>query len=178
MVYTPSLSLTCFRHQSQVIPCHLQLFFSSAFKLYYLKIVFFSDQPFPASCVVFLQLLLIYKSPKCLLPSFKSIGLSVHEKKRKIDFQDGHHGGHLGFQIGTILTIFLFKSHLNASYQVLGLMVQEKKRKINFQDDRHGSHLGYPIGTILYILDLQVTPMLPTKFRVNWPRGVGEVVNC
>ena len=28
------------------------------------------------------------------------------EKKRKIDFQDGHHGGHLGFPIGMILAIF------------------------------------------------------------------------
>ena len=38
-----------------------------------------------------------------MLPtSFKSIGLWVHEKKRKIDFQ----GGHLGFLIGTILAIF------------------------------------------------------------------------
>ena len=34
-------------------------------------------------------LFLIYKSPRRLLPSFKSIGLSVQEKKRKIDFQDG-----------------------------------------------------------------------------------------
>ena len=30
------------------------------------------------------------------------------------------------------------------------------------------------IGTILAILDLQVTPMLPTKFQVNWPSGSGE----
>ena len=30
----------------------------------------------------------------------------VQEKKRKIDFQDGCHGGHLGFPIGTILAIF------------------------------------------------------------------------
>ena len=51
-------------------------------------------------------LLLIYKSPRCFLPSLKSISLSVQEKKRKIDFQDGHHGGHLGFLIGTILDIF------------------------------------------------------------------------
>ena len=36
----------------------------------------------------------------------ESIGLSVQEKKRKIDFQDGGHGGHLGFPIGTILAIF------------------------------------------------------------------------
>ena len=27
-------------------------------------------------------------------------------EKRKIDFQDGGHGGHLGFLIGTILAIF------------------------------------------------------------------------
>ena len=36
-------------------------------------------------------------------------------------------------------------------------------------------HLGFPIGTILAIFDLQVTLMLPTKYQVNWPRGVGEV---
>ena len=39
------------------------------------------------------------------LPSFKSIGFSVQEMKQKIDFQDGRHGGHLGFPIGTILAI-------------------------------------------------------------------------
>ena len=52
------------------------------------------------------SLFLIYKSPWCFLPSLESIGLSVQEKKRKIDFQDGGHGGHLGFPIGTILAIF------------------------------------------------------------------------
>ena len=36
----------------------------------------------------------------------ESTGLSVQEKKRKIDFQDGGHGGHLEFPIGTILAIF------------------------------------------------------------------------
>ena len=35
-----------------------------------------------------------------------SIGLSFQEKKRKIDFQDGGHGGHLGIQIKTTLAIF------------------------------------------------------------------------
>ena len=74
------------------------------------------------------SLFLIYKSPRCFLPSFKSISLSVQEKKRKTGFQDGRHGGHLGFQIGTILIIF----------------------------------------------DLQVTPMLPSKFGVNWPFSSGE----
>ena len=45
-------------------------------------------------------------SPQCFLPCFESTGLSVQKKKRKIDFQDGHHGGHLGYPIGTILAIF------------------------------------------------------------------------
>ena len=40
------------------------------------------------------------------LPSFKLIGPSVQELKRKIDFQDGRRGGHPGFPIRTILAIF------------------------------------------------------------------------
>ena len=51
-------------------------------------------------------LFLIYKSSGCFLASLKSTGLSVQEKKRKTDFQDGGHGGRLGFPIGTILAIF------------------------------------------------------------------------
>ena len=35
------------------------------------------------------------------------------------------------------------------------------------------SHLGFPIGMILAIFDLYVTPMLPTKFGVNWLLGLG-----
>ena len=45
MAYTPSLNLTFFRHQSQVIFCCLQLW-NSAFHLKYFKIVFISDHPF------------------------------------------------------------------------------------------------------------------------------------
>ena len=51
-------------------------------------------------------LFLIYKSPRCFLASLESIGLSVQEKKQKIDFQDGSHGGHLGFPISMILATF------------------------------------------------------------------------
>ena len=102
----------------------------------------------------------------------ESIGLSVQEKKRKLDFQDGSNGGHLGFPIGTILAIFDLQVTLCflASLESTGLLVQEK-RKIDFQD---GGHLGFPIGKILAIFDLQVTPMLPSKFEVNWPFGSGE----
>ena len=45
----------------------------------------------------------ICKLPRFLLSSFKSIGLSVQEKKFNIDFQDTDH---LGFPIRTILTTF------------------------------------------------------------------------
>ena len=66
----------------------------------------------------------MYKSLRCVLPSFRSIGLSVQEKKQTNRFQDG-------------------------------------------------GHLGFPIETSLALFDLQVTPMLPIKFRVSWPFGSG-----
>ena len=57
-----------------------------------------------------------YYWPQCLLRSLESIGLSVQEKKLNIDFQDGGHGGHLGFLIRSILSIFDLPSHPDASY--------------------------------------------------------------
>ena len=112
-----------------------------------------------------------------MLPS--KFGVSwpfLQEKRRKIDFQDGGHGGHLGFPIGTILAIFDLQDTrcFLASLESIGLSVQEKKRKIDFQDGGHGSHLGFLIGTILAIFDLQVNLMLPSKFRVKWPFSSGE----
>ena len=65
---------------------------------------------------------------------------------------------------------------LPPSFESIGLLVHKKKQTIDFQDGGHGGHLGYPIVTILAIFYLQVTPMLPTKFRVNLPRGVKELV--
>ena len=55
------------------------------------------------------------------------------------------------------------------------LLVQEKRGKIDFQDGSHGGHLDFPIEMILAIFYLKVIPMLPTKFRVNWPRVIGGV---
>ena len=55
-----------------------------------------------------------------------------------------------------------------ASLESIGLSVQEKKQNID------GSHLGFTIRTILAIFELQVTPMLPTMFGVNWLLGSGE----
>ena len=99
-----------------------------------------------------LLLLLSYKLPRYFLPSFRSIGLSVQENF-KIDFQDGNHGGHLGFPIGMILAIFDLPvtSILPTKFQVSWLLVQEKMSKIDFWDGSHGSHLAFPIGMILDI---------------------------
>ena len=60
-------------------------------------------------------------------------------------------------------------------FQVNWPLGSGEEAKIDFQDGHHGGHLGFPIGTILTSFDLQVTPMLPTKFRVHWPRCVGGV---
>ena len=42
-------------------------------------------------------------SQLCLPSSFDSIQLTVWEVMSFEEFQDGHHGGHLGYQNGTIL---------------------------------------------------------------------------
>ena len=75
-----------------------------------------------------------------------------------------------------ILAIFDNKSprYFLPSFESLGLSVQEKKRKIDFEDGHHGGHLGFPIEPILAIFDLHVTPMLPTKLKVNKSFGSGE----
>ena len=108
-------------------------------------------------------------SPQCFLPNFESTGLSVQEKRQKIDFQDGCHDGHLGYPTGTILAIFDLQvpQCLLRSLESIGSSVQEKKLNIDFQDGGHGGHLGFLIRTILAIFDLQVTLMLPTKFQVK-----------
>ena len=63
-----------------------------------------------------------------MLPS--KFGLSVQEKKQKIDFQDGCHGSHLGFPIGMILAIFDLQvtPMLPTSLELFGFWVQEKIR--------------------------------------------------
>ena len=76
----------------------------------------------------------IYKSPRYFLSSFKSTGLSLQEKMFKIDFQDGNCGGHIGFPIRTIYTIFDLHvtQILPTSFKWIEILVQEKKFKIDF----------------------------------------------
>ena len=149
----------------------------------------------------------------------------IQEKRRKIDFQDGCHGGHLGFLIRMILAIFDLQvtpmfpnkfrvnwpfgsgkannrfsrwppwwpswisnqnnfsyfqstSHSKASYPGwrIGLSVQEKMWKIDFQDCPMAAILDFGSERFYFFFDLQVTLMLPTKFRVSWPFSSGEKV--
>ena len=105
----------------------------------------------------------MYKLHQCFLRSFKSISLSVQEKKRKIDFQDGGHGGHLGFTIEMLLAIFDLQvtPMLPIKFQVNWPLGSREDAKNRFS---RWLHLRFPIGTILPNFELQVTPMLPTKF--------------
>ena len=58
---------------------------------------------------------------------------------------------------------FWSTSHPDASYQVTILAIFD-------------GHFGFPINRILTIFALQVTMILPSKFRVNWPFGSGNEV--
>ena len=109
-------------------------------------------------------------SPRCFILSFKSTGLLVQEKKRKIQFQNS---SHLGVQ-SERFKLFLINMSSRCflpSFKSVGLLVQEKKCTIDFQD---GGHLGCSISLILVIFNLQEPPMLPTKFHVNWSFSSGE----
>ena len=114
----------------------------------------------------YFKLFLIYKSPRCFLPSFKSIALSVHEKKRKIYFQDCRHSGHLGFLMGTILSIFdLQVIEMLPNWFRFNLLLVQAKWKLDFQDGRIGSHLGFRIESILGVFALQVTRCFLPSFK-------------
>ena len=111
-------------------------------------------------------------SPRCFLPSFKSISLSVQEKKGKKDFRDGRHG-HLGFPIGTILAIFdlqVTRCFLLNFNRIFGSGEEAKNRFLRWSPWRPCwiSDLND-----FSLIDLQVKPMPPTKFQINWPFGSG-----
>ena len=56
---------------------------------------------------------------------------------------------------------------------------EAKKKKEDFHGGSHGDHFSFTIGTILVVFFyLQVTPILPAKFQVNWPfESGGEAKN-
>ena len=72
-----------------------------------------------------------------------------------------------------LFLIYKLPRYFLPSSESIVLSVLEEKRKLDFQNDGHGGHFEFPIGSILSIFDLQVAPILPTKFQVNWPFGSG-----
>ena len=90
--------------------------------------------------------------------------------KHKIDFQDGGHGGHLGFPIQMILAIFDLQVNLilPTEFQVSWLL---GSKDVQFRFSRW--LLWRPSWIlsrmILAVFDLQTAPILPTMFWVNWP---------
>ena len=59
---------------------------------------------------------LIYKSPRCLLPSLESVGLLLQEKKGKIDFQDCRFSTNPTKIQNNFSFFFLSIRHLKASF--------------------------------------------------------------
>ena len=68
-----------------------------------------------------------------------------------------------GFPMGTILATFIYKlsQYFVPSFESNGCLGQERPSWIT---DRNKLHT----------FDLQVVPILPTKFRVKWPFGSGD----
>ena len=79
----------------------------------------------------FSYFLSINKSPRCFLPSFKSSGLLVQDKKRKVDFQDGDHCGHLGSPIIMILALLDLQvtPMFLPSFKLTDLSIKDKNKK-------------------------------------------------
>ena len=89
-------------------------------------------------------------------------------RRSKLDFPDSSHGGHFGFQIGTILALFNLQVTLMflSRFKSICFFGSGEKAKNRFSRWR----LWWPSWifdrTYLFILYLQVTPMLPTNFNL------------
>ena len=99
-----------------------------------------------------------------------SNGLSVQEKKRKTDFQDGCH------RFSRSLPSWISDRKILAIFDLQVILMLLTKFQVNWlwglgeEAENwfcHGGHLGFTIDTILTIFDLKVTPMLPTSFESN-----------
>ena len=78
-----------------------------------------------------------------------------------------------------LFELFLFyrsPQYFLQSFESMGLSAQEKKPKTDFQNCSPCSQLAFLIGKSLANFDLQVTPILPIKFWVNWTLGSGKEV--
>ena len=114
-------------------------------------------------------LIFIYKLPRYFILRLGSFGFSVQEKNRKMDFQDGHlgHGGHLGFAIGAISTIFNLQviTILPTKFRVNWPFGSGKEVQNRFLRWLRGGRLGFSIGTIWLILTYKLPRYICLSFE-------------
>ena len=80
------------------------------------------------------------------------------------EFQDGCHGGHLGYRIGTILAIL----NLCVAPMPPIVLAQSDLRRCCLKNFKMAVMVAIlDIGTIIAILNLYIAPMPPIKFRLN-----------
>ena len=134
----------------------------------------------------------IYKSPWCFLPCFKLTDHSFQEVKRKINFQEGGHDGHFGFQIGTILAIFDLQDTLMlpTKFQVnwpFGSGEEEKNRLSRWRPSwiSDGNDFSYFWSTSHPDASYQVSSQLPfssgeeeknrfSRWQPWWPSWISD----
>ena len=105
-------------------------------------------------------LLLIFKLLWYFLPSFKATDLFVQEKQFKNDFKMA------------AMAVWIYDwNYFNIFYLQVTLIILLIKFRLWWP-----SWISDRIGSISAIFDQQVSPILPTKFPVNWPFGSGEEV--
>ena len=105
----------------------------------------------------------------------RDIALSIQEKQKDLNFQDGHIGDHLGFPIGKTFSYFVTYKSLRCfipSFESTDLFVQDK----NWNRWRPWGPFWIFDRNNLDILHLQATAMLHTKFPVYWPWVVGGLL--
>ena len=93
---------------------------------------------------------------------------------QKTDFQDGCHGGRLGFPIDMILAIFdpQVTPMLPSKFGIYWPFGSGEEAKNTCSRWRPWPSWKFDLHD-LAIFDLQDTLMLPSKFEVNWPFGSG-----
>ena len=98
-------------------------------------------------------------------------------------------GGHTFSSENTVLVKFAYLFGLKCCFSFRGKYLRLKHsnkidkvhflcmmRVLFFMSYSFGSHFVYPIGKMLAISDPLFALILPTKFRINWPWCLGEVV--
>ena len=85
----------------------------------------------------------------------------------KIDFQHGHHGGHLGFQMRRILAIYDLQVApiLPTKFRVNWPFGSAEEALNTFLDGHHSGHRWFLIGTILSVF-LKSANHLDTSYQV------------